>query len=375
VISLIDLCGHEKYLKTTIFGLTGLVPDYAMIIIGANMGLQRMTKEHIGIALALKVPIFIIITKIDIAPEMIYKKSMEDLTNILRKSAQKLPVIIRESDDVSLYSDSIVANTVCPIFPVSSVTGQGIDKLRTFISKLHCRKAPIFKNLSDKVEFLIDGVYHVQGVGLVVAGTLVSGTVTKNHELLLGPDVLGEFKPVVIKGIHFKRTPVDEIASGNSCCFNIKSNKITLKREMFRKGMVLVDKENTSNVCWEFEGEVAILHHATMIKPKYQSVIHCGNIRQSAKIVWMNLDLMRTNDKGNVRFRFLQAPEHLHEGSDFLFREGTTRGCGKITKVIVETEKDKEKLQKEKEAKAKAQKDLKAQKHSNTTQSKKEYQK
>ena len=33
-----DLCGHEKYLKTTMFGLTGLLPDYAMIIIGLNMG-------------------------------------------------------------------------------------------------------------------------------------------------------------------------------------------------------------------------------------------------------------------------------------------------------------------------------------------------
>ena len=339
VISLIDLCGHEKYLKTTIFGLTGLVPDYAMIIVGANMGLQRMTKEHIGIALALKVPIFIIVTKIDIAPETIYKETMEKLTVLLRKSAQKLPVIIREGDDVSIYSEGIVANTVCPIFPVSSVTSQGIDKLRTFISGLHPRKPPIFKSLNDKIEFLIDGVYHVQGIGLVVAGTLVSGTVTKNQDLLLGPDSNGEFKNVIIKGIHFKRTPVDEISCGNSCCFNIKSNKFTLKRDMFRKGMVLVEKEITGNVVWEFEGEVAILHHATMIKEKYQAVIHCANIRQSAKIVWMNMDLLRTNDKGIVRFRFLQAPELLHVGSDFLFREGTTRGCGKITKLIHEIEK------------------------------------
>lgn len=32
-----DLCGHEKYLKTTIFGLTGLQPDYCMVLVGANM--------------------------------------------------------------------------------------------------------------------------------------------------------------------------------------------------------------------------------------------------------------------------------------------------------------------------------------------------
>jgi elongation factor 1-alpha len=43
-----------------------------MVVIGANMGVQMMTKEHIGISLALKLPLFIVITKIDIAPENVY---------------------------------------------------------------------------------------------------------------------------------------------------------------------------------------------------------------------------------------------------------------------------------------------------------------
>jgi len=46
----LDLCGHEKYLKTTMFGLVGLMPDYAVIIVGANMGVSKMTREHFGIA-------------------------------------------------------------------------------------------------------------------------------------------------------------------------------------------------------------------------------------------------------------------------------------------------------------------------------------
>jgi len=66
---LVDLCGHEKYLKTTINGLTGLSPDYGCVVIGANMGLQKMTKEHIGLCLFLKIPFFIILTKVDLAPE------------------------------------------------------------------------------------------------------------------------------------------------------------------------------------------------------------------------------------------------------------------------------------------------------------------
>lgn len=73
IITFLDLCGHEKYLKTTMFGLVGLMPDYSMIIVGANMGVSRMTKEHLGISLALKVPIFIVITKVDIAPANVFE--------------------------------------------------------------------------------------------------------------------------------------------------------------------------------------------------------------------------------------------------------------------------------------------------------------
>ena len=62
--TLIDLCGHEKYLKTTLFGLTGLMPDYCMLVVGSNMGVQVMTREHISIACALNLPMFVAVTKV-----------------------------------------------------------------------------------------------------------------------------------------------------------------------------------------------------------------------------------------------------------------------------------------------------------------------
>ena len=46
-------------------GMVGLIPDYVLIVIGANFGLNKMTKEHLGIALALKIPFFFVITKVD----------------------------------------------------------------------------------------------------------------------------------------------------------------------------------------------------------------------------------------------------------------------------------------------------------------------
>lgn len=38
VVTFLDLAGHEKYLKTTVFGMTGCCPDYVMLAIGANAG-------------------------------------------------------------------------------------------------------------------------------------------------------------------------------------------------------------------------------------------------------------------------------------------------------------------------------------------------
>ena len=97
------------------------------------------------------------------------------------------------------------------------------------------------------MEFLIDGVYQVTGVGIVVAGTLKAGTVVPNTTLLLGPDKTGQFKPVLVKSIYHKRMPVEQAISGQAVCFNIKSlaKKEQLKRNTFRKGMILIDKNAT----------------------------------------------------------------------------------------------------------------------------------
>jgi len=119
----LDLCGHEAYLKTTIFGLTGLMPDYTMIVIGANMGLTRMTKEHIGLALALKIPMFFVFTKCDIAPENIYKENIRLLNKVITHPAagSRIPVYVDENTNVSELVNMMEAR-ICPIFTVSNVT-------------------------------------------------------------------------------------------------------------------------------------------------------------------------------------------------------------------------------------------------------------
>ena len=63
IFGFIDLAGHERYLKTTLTGLNGCYIDYAMVTIGADRGIIGMTREHLTLAIVLKIPIFIVITK------------------------------------------------------------------------------------------------------------------------------------------------------------------------------------------------------------------------------------------------------------------------------------------------------------------------
>ncbi|GAA47991.1 GTP-binding protein 1 [Clonorchis sinensis] len=102
VITFIDLAGHERYLKTTIFGMTGHAPDYAMFMVGANAGVIGMAKEHLGLALALGVPVFVVVTKIDMCPSNVFQETMTLLFRILKSpGCRKIPLLISSKDSTS----------------------------------------------------------------------------------------------------------------------------------------------------------------------------------------------------------------------------------------------------------------------------------
>ena len=64
--------------------------------------------------------------------------------------------------------------------------------------------------------------FSLQGVGTVVSGTCMQGMIHLNDTLLLGPTGLGEFLPVVIRGIQRKRLPVTEVRGGQTASFALK---------------------------------------------------------------------------------------------------------------------------------------------------------
>lgn len=78
------MAGHERYFKTTVYGMTGGLPDYVLLVVSANSGLVGMTKEHLGIALALSLPIIIAVTKIDMCPAHVLQNTLTQLTRVLQ---------------------------------------------------------------------------------------------------------------------------------------------------------------------------------------------------------------------------------------------------------------------------------------------------
>ncbi|XP_056018519.1 GTP-binding protein 1-like [Ostrea edulis] len=327
VITFIDLAGHEKYLKTTVFGMTGHAPDFAMLMVGANAGVIGMTKEHLGLALALNVPVFVVVTKIDMCPPNVLQETLKMLQRILKSpGCRKIPVIVQNTDDVVCSATNFTSERMCPVFQVSNVSGENLDLLKMFLNLLSTR---LKSETTAPAEFQIDDTFSVPGVGTVVSGTLLQGMIKLNDNLLLGPDALGHFQPITVKSIHRKRMPVREVKGGQTASFSLKK----VKRSSIRKGMVMVSPRLEPKACWEFEGEILVLHHPTTISVRYQAMVHVGSVRQTATIMNMTKEHLRTGDKSIVRFRFIKNPEYLKTDMRMVFREGRTKAIGNITKL------------------------------------------
>ncbi|XP_061555762.1 GTP-binding protein 1 isoform X2 [Phycodurus eques] len=333
VITFIDLAGHEKYLKTTVFGMTGHLPDFCMLMVGSNAGIVGMTKEHLGLALALNVPVFVVVTKIDMCPANILQETLKLLQRLLKSpGCRKIPVLVQNKDDVIVTASNFSSERMCPIFQISNVTGENMDLLKMFLNLLSSRTC--YRD-DQPAEFQIDDTYSVPGVGTVVSGTTLRGLIRLNDTMLLGPDPLGSFIPIAVKSIHRKRMPVKEVRGGQTASFALKK----IKRSTIRKGMVMVSSRLNPQATWEFEAEILVLHHPTTISPRYQAMVHCGSIRQTATILSMNRDCLRTGDKASVHFRFIKTPEYLHCDQRLVFREGRTKAVGTITKIKMQSTK------------------------------------
>lgn len=336
VISFTDLAGHERYLRTTVFGLLSSEPNYCLLMVAANNGLIGMSKEHLGIALALNVPVMVVITKIDICPPQILQQTITQLTKILKSpGARKIPIFIKNREECINTATQFISQRICPIFQVSNVTGESLDLVREFLNILpHHGKYDV----DAPFEFHINDTFSVPFVGTVVSGVVKSGIVHAGDTVLVGPDSLGQFTTTTVRSIERKRIGVPACSAGQSASFALRR----VRRKDVRKGMVVLLAKSDANpnmptpqpkVHREFVAEVLILSHATTIRTKYQAMLHVGPVSQTCAIIDIDRAYIRTGDRATVAFRFVQRPEFLAVGDRILFREGRTKGLGIVKQV------------------------------------------
>lgn len=361
IISFFDLAGHERYLRTTIYGLTSMYPDYCLIMVGANMGVNHMTREHMSLCLTLKIPFIVIVSKIDIVPDNILDETMKRISHICKNGANKVPYNIKTKTDVLSVVKNIKNDTIVPIIQISNVTGFNLDLLKFMLNLLPVRN-DFAEFINKPVELLIDNTYSVTGHSTIVSGMLRSGTVKVNDNIAIGPFFDGSYRQVKVRSIHCKYKDIKEARAGTYICISLKG----IQRKDIKKGMVLVtDSPQTKIAVKEFWAFINILHSPTTIRVGYQPFVHVDQVRQVVKIVeirkikkqnqtqsaqtqsaqtqiteqqttdelnqkQIDENVLRTGDKAQVKLEFIMRPEYIKPQMKLIFREGKVKAVGKV---------------------------------------------
>jgi len=214
-----------------------------------------------------------------------------------------------------------------PIIVTSCVNGEGLEILKTFLFSLPSQMQRINRqmntNKDDNVEFGIDDIYKVHGVGVVVSGIVRNGTIKTNDTLHLGPHKDGSFRSVTVKSMQVRRKDCSYAFEGQMCSLSLA--QIANKNEV-RRGMVLLD-DNCNNdaiancVCYSFEASIDVLNNCSL-RENSQPIIHIENIRQSAHILHIHAkDEHENGQNGNVVFTFLHCPEFIRCGMKIIIRK------------------------------------------------------
>ena len=180
-LAFVDVPGHERFIRNMLAGASGI--DCVLLVIAADESVMPQTREHFDICRLLGVGAgAVALTKADL---------VDDETLEL----------------VRLETSELVAGSfldAAPVIPVSARTGTGIDALRAVLARM-AATAP--GRSDDGVARLpIDRAFSMRGFGTVVTGTLVSGRIAANTEIVLMPggrrikvrgvQVHGEARPV-----------------------------------------------------------------------------------------------------------------------------------------------------------------------------------
>ena len=303
IINFYDMAGGNKtFNRTTLPTLSNEYLDYLLFVVSANENITRKTENYLSFMYNVDVPVITIINKIDLISEEELKQFVKKYKETIKKlnselNLQKIPKIIKNDEDVELFSRSMDEKEILVTFLVSTLKWEGgLTLFKNFLRSLPKVNGIIYNNDNlkqrqkelelEKMEFDIHEIIHKE-TNAILIGIVSSGKLRSNSKCYLGPDSNGNFKIVEVCNIFCKKVAVSYSYKGQYCSVCIKSlGKInTLTRENVKKGMSLLDIRMNPIASRLFEIEIWTIDETTKIlKNSYQPILNIKHIRQGVKI-------------------------------------------------------------------------------------------
>jgi len=291
-LAFVDVPGHERFVKNMLAGAGGV--DIAMLVVAADESVMPQTREHFQICRLLEIPAgLIVLTKADLADA----DTME---------LAKLEV--RE-----LAAGSFLAEA--PLVAVSSRTGEGLDELRHTLLDLAALVRE--RNGNGQVRLPIDRVFSVKGFGTVVTGTLVSGTIREETELV----VLPRERVVKVRGLQVHGHREAEAGPGNRVAVNLGGVEVgDLARGDTLCTRGAFEPTQRLDAVIELLGEARPLRHGSRVRFHQGTTELLGRVAVAAARGEQS-PLVEVAPGGSAYIRLrLEAPAILTRGDRFILR-------------------------------------------------------
>lgn len=239
-VGLIDVPGHEKFIKNMSAGVSGV--DYLLMVIACDDGIMPQTEEHFQILKLFGVKKgMILLTKRDLVDEKRYEE--------VKKQCREY------------FKGSFLENS--PLLPLSITDIESYNTLKNLL-KQELKKI----DLEEKERYFrmdIDRVFSVKGFGCVVTGTVKSGKISVGDTLTIYP----QNKMVKVKGLESHGEKKDSIGTGNRCAINlagIESSEIK-RGDIIGKSLLTGDK---------IECKLTLLENSPKIKNNHRIRLNIG---------------------------------------------------------------------------------------------------
>lgn len=268
-IGIIDVPGHEKFIKNMVAGVNGI--HYLMMVIACDDGIMQQTKEHFNICQLLGIEHgIIVLTKTDLCT----KERVEDVKKDIRK----------------YFKGTFLENSeIC----LTSVKDEnGYDNLKKIIFD-DIKKYKFNTKVEKDFALSIDRVFPVKGFGVVVTGTSLNNTVKIGDMLTLYP----EKKKVRVKKIENHGKSVEILSPGNRCALNLGGIELSdIKRgDILSKNEKL---EKTDRIDCFF----SVLSSCKKIKNNSQVRLNIGTKEIISKIKIFEKNELKGGETGYVQF-------------------------------------------------------------------------